>query len=469
MSEKSAINNLINGNSSEIRRTAAVTLLDEGVFDIETIKALSCALMDNDRGVKDICARAFTKIPDDSKFLAADYIAQYIESENIELRNLAGEILLKLGDSSTQPVLKFIYHPDHYVRQFAVDILANVGNIEISDRLLFLLKDENNNVVSSVIDALGNFKAEKALDTFELLYVENEELRPIIIESVRKIGGTKAEKFLFKKFSEEKDIFLQTECIDALAFVGQDINLCRILLEKLPKTNPEVQGILLKTIYAIAIRSEQIINLPEELRYVARNAVVDSDPDIRAAGLIAMGNVYFEEDVSNLLIEVLNNNPETQQLILHNLLSSSNPDVLEKFLREYSSICNYDQQHTEFFSLLRSVWKKADIINIERLFKILFELIIIEHSGFSVEVIDLLYYVDRARVINWLRKLLLGESFQNKKEIIDIIAKFRFEDMYKDLSILAVQHDELSIYAGTVIKNLKNEDANNEEDNGKEY
>jgi len=114
----------------------------------------------------------------------------------------------------------------------------------------------------------------------------------------------------------------------------------------------ELQVILLKTIYAISYRLEEQIELPENLRYVAHKALSEEDIDFRGAGLVALGNIYYFQDIPFLVGEAIRKLPDTQQLILTNLLSYSSPEVVKEFFGLYCSMCNRNMEHSDFLSLI---------------------------------------------------------------------------------------------------------------------
>ncbi len=460
MNEKELVNNLINGKNAEIRRLAAEELVNYNVFNFESIKAFAYGLKDTDLGVKDFCTHALLNTPDEYKQIAAESVIKYIESDNIETRNLAGDILLKLGEHSVKPLLNFLDHPDYYVRQFSIDILGQIKDDSVTNYLVKFLDDPNQNVVISTIDALGNLKASNVLEELQILYDEQEEFRPVIIEAYRKIGGNDVEKKLLNILKSEEDIFLKINCIDALAFVGSDPSINLELINFLNEAPEEVHGIILKAIIAISFRTETEINLPDNFKNIAKKSLMDDDPDIRIAGLLALGNSYTEEDVSYLVNEVIQYNDDTQEIILSNLLKNSEPNVLEKFLREYSAICHFDIKHTEFFSLLINLLPSINLDNKERLYKVLFELILSDHVGFSSQVIETLYLGDAEYTTAYIENLLNSSNKDIKTELLDIIYSYKLEKLYDKVKDLADSNDDCSEIASVILAKIDDDKKN---------
>jgi hypothetical protein len=152
---------------------------------------------------------------------------------------------------------------------------------------------------------------------------------------------------------DEPDEFIQISAIDALAVCADEIGIAHKLLALLPKVGDDVQLVLLRTIYSIAFRLQVAVELPDELRSIAYQALLDDEPDTRIAGLLALGKEYDEDDVPALLHEITRNNPETQQHILSIVLASSTPAVAREFFdRLFQVLDQSNVQITEILGFL---------------------------------------------------------------------------------------------------------------------
>lgn len=84
-------------------------------------------------------------------------------SENVKIRNLAVEILSKIGSAAISTVSKLINDPNSDVRKFAVDILERIHDPNTEDSLIHALLDENINVASQAAIALGKIRSKPAV------------------------------------------------------------------------------------------------------------------------------------------------------------------------------------------------------------------------------------------------------------------------------------------------------------------
>jgi HEAT repeat protein len=399
------------------RRIAIEVLSEELELNEEIVNTFADGLNDEDSGVKDVCASALLKTDGFLRLIASERVAPLVKSTRIDIRNLASDLLVKLGSDAIQPLIPFLYDEDHQVRMFTCDILGLIPSHDSLPEIIKLLTDPEDNVKISAISALGNLKASNALYNLIDLYQDNEDLKLFLIEAIGKIGGASAQMFLVDKMKTETDPMLQSSCIDALAFSGDDVAICDFLLKELPVTPPEMQGILLKTIMAIAFRQEKQIDLGDSLRYVAHLALMDEDSDIRSAGLIALGYNYVEDDIPGLINESMANNPETQQFILSIILANCSTNILEMFFRRLLKSKGFEEV-VEMFLLIPSVWNTSDVENKIKMVEIVADTLMRADISYSSEVIEVLLGLDEDSLSAFLFMKLNSED-RNEVELVE--------------------------------------------------
>lgn len=433
METSKAVDCLRTHPDAELRRQSAEMLISGGELGRESIIALAKGLTDSDLGVKDICGRALSSSVGENALIAAECIAPLITDNNIEIRNLAGDILLSLRENSIPALLPFLQDKDEDNRKFALDILGLIAGDEILGDVFPLLFDEDANVKCSAVDAIGNIRAEVALDELIRIYFIDDDLKPNIIEAIAKIGGTQAQSFLSERLNNEDDLFLQTACIDALSICGEDFGICLELFSNLPDTPTELKTILLKTIYAIAFRIGETIEMPENLRYIAISALGDDDPDIRAAGLIALGNVYDMNDIEALINETLRNYSETQQHIVFNLMAYSAPEVCSEFFIRFLGSSTPDGSDIEFLGILGSVWESANISNRTAVINTIIDNLLQIPRGNAQEIMEILLLTDRDIIINKFTDIIHSGNESHILELLDHIIFLDINELITDL------------------------------------
>jgi HEAT repeat protein len=447
-------NDLINNPDADIRRSAAEGLANLDYMDQSIIQALAQGIIDSDSGVKDICSRALSMPDDQYAEAVAMAVVPFIAHRDIETRNLASDTLKKIGPPAINSLLEYIIVDDIDIRQFAVEILGGIGDAIAVPYILPLLEDINSNVRNATIEAIGNLQSQASVISLIDIYSKEEELKPTIIESLGKIGGNTAEEFLIDKLRNEKDLLLKTAVIDALSYTGEDISICHKLLEELPTTLPDLQVVLLKTIYAIAFRLDVAIELPADLRYVAHKSLADEDIDLRSAGLVALGSYYILEDVPFLVTEILRNHSDLQQMILISLLSTADQETVGELFQTYCTRCNRDLKHLEFFSMLPLIWEYASdenkIICVEKNTELLFN----PESGYSLEVLEILISLGMETVISTMTRLAEIGEYVSCDLMLDAVSEYARYEFLPVLEIISEQENEIGERAKAILSEI---------------
>lgn len=336
MSVQELIEQLAAAPEARSRRIAAEDLAASEHISEAVIDALIRGLSDQDKGVRDACANALTHDPHTmTEYKAGGRergVAALIGDQDIEIRNLAGDVLFRLGQAAAPGLAEWLNDtPDNI--KFACDLMGAMNYGGPVDAITELLTHENANVRGSAIETLGRLQHDGAMDGLLELYDQDEALRPHIIDAVGSIGGPRAEAFLLRTIASD-DEFLQVASIDALAGGATGVAVAHKLMELLPEAAAPIQGILLTSIYSIALRFDENIELPTELRSAAYAALADSDPDVRVAGLLGLGGEYFAADIPSLLTELNRRETETRRQILMVALGYSSLATVESFIRE---------------------------------------------------------------------------------------------------------------------------------------
>lgn len=392
-----------------------------GKFNKEFIELLIDGLKDPDPGIKDVCSRAILTISEDLIDEIVIPIADLITNENIEIRNLAGDILSKMGEHASNALLPYLNSPEAIIRSFTCDLIGNIGDGKFSSNISKLLNDENENVVISAIETLGKFRSENEISQLIQLFDKNDNFKPMILNTLGKIGGKDAQEFLLNILKSENNEFIQSICVDALAETANDKQLCEEFLEKLPSLPEAMQPVFLKTIYSIAERLNIEFLLPDTCRHAARKALDDDDPDISAAGLIALGKTYNKEDFPYLIKEILKNQEETSKHIIYNLIKYSDISECRHFFLELSASNRPDTTDNDLLGFVSGFWQ---IIPDEK--KLCFTDILIEVcftpvKAYAKDIIDTMYLLAPNLVTSKLKEFIGKGNSEQKEEANEIL------------------------------------------------
>lgn len=366
MSAQDRISTMLTASDAAARRRAAEELMGLHSASPEVISAFTNGLSDNDKGVRDICALALTRLGNSDAHINASSIAKAVVSliahDDIEVRNLAGDVLIKLGPQAVDALYPYLTDSAADNRKFACDIIGLSNNPAAIPKVRAILSDIDDNVRCAAVEALGFLKADDLLGDIIAMY-DDEPVRPYVVAAIGNIGGKQAQEFLLR-IMNEPDEFVQIAAVDALAVCADEIGIAHKLLTLLPNAGEDVQPVLLRTMYSIAFRLQVAVELPKELRKIAQNALLDDEPDTRIAGLLALGKEYEEEDIPALLHEITQNNPETQQHILSVILSGSAPAVTREFFdRVFGALLEANLQISELLGFLTALVPQAPAEN----------------------------------------------------------------------------------------------------------
>ncbi len=424
MKNEKLIKALVQKDDSQLRMDAALCIQSDEYYDETILNALVDGLSDDNKGVVDVFSRVLSSLPDDYIEIAAPILVSNIKSQDISLRNLSGDILVKLGISTSKFLLPYLRDEDCDVRKFACDLIGLVGNSDYSNYIVPLIDDSDSNVVAAAIDAIGNFQDVTLLAKLNSLLNEMPELKPNIIEAIGKIGTKEAQIILVERLKYEKDLFFKTTIIDSLAISCDDEEVADLLFKELETANLEVQLVILKAIMAIYQRIGVEFDFPAKYRKLSYKAMKDDDLEIRAAGLVSLGNKYFTEDIDALCFEVMSNNPETQEYILFNILNYCDSNFIEKFFNKYctfSSDLSPINCDIDFLSQLTNVWSDSLRENQKSIIYYLTRYILEKSLLDLSPILDLLLALDREMVEESIRMQINEKHFGNSTAVIEYL------------------------------------------------
>ena len=126
------------------RREVAEELMTQEI-DESLVIELTKLLEDVDKGVRDaVCfTLAYNGNPDITKF-----VVPYISSSDISVRNLAGDIILKIGVPAIPKCVDYIDKGNDDDQKFLIDLIGLIGTDEGIPKIREILhKSKNDNVI----------------------------------------------------------------------------------------------------------------------------------------------------------------------------------------------------------------------------------------------------------------------------------------------------------------------------------
>ncbi len=229
----------------------------------EVLDKLIELLKDEDKGVRDAVANSLLQIGNEfekAKDKIIKGIADLLVCEDIKLRNLSAELLVKFGKSALKNVIKLANHDDKDIRKMAVDVLGLIGDDSVADFLIEKLNDSDPNVVTSAIEALGNIGNDKAIgkliDAFQVLTFAQIQ----IVEALGKLCKDSGLKkilceFFTDTFSTTDDPVLKCAIVEAIGKVG-DLGNLEFLMSLTFDRNIAIQKTAIVSIVNICAREK---------------------------------------------------------------------------------------------------------------------------------------------------------------------------------------------------------------------
>jgi HEAT repeat protein len=214
------------------KRRSAAEALAEG--DERAIYPLIKALRDENYGVQDAAMRSLMEIKSET----TAYMVLPLLRENSFLRNTALIILREMGRIAIPLLYILLDDKDDDVRKFALDLIHDIQYCDYPEKLVELVtEDPNANVRAaaakalgtlryrkavpqlvkalndeewvcfSVLEALGELKEESSIDSIAgLLNSNSEAIRFAAIETLGKIGSSRAKPYLMEYASRADEI-----------------------------------------------------------------------------------------------------------------------------------------------------------------------------------------------------------------------------------------------------------------------
>ena len=123
---------------------------------------------------------------------AVEEILPLLRSEDARLRNLAVEILARIGPDAFPPVAALVSDPDRDVRKFAVDILKMMRMSEAEETLVQALYDQDDSVAAAAAEALGAQGTPRVVPHLAECLGRPPWLKYAVLKSLGEIGDRQA-------------------------------------------------------------------------------------------------------------------------------------------------------------------------------------------------------------------------------------------------------------------------------------
>lgn len=410
--------------------------------DDNKLKELAPLLADPDKGVRNSLSILMTTTDNPN---VADYIVRFVSSEDITVRNLAGDILLKNGDNSIDSLMRYIDAGDDDDKKFCIDLLGLIGNQKPAQKIIEVLRsNKNSNVILACLEALGNLKYENALEDLKPFYFENELYKPTVIEALGKIGSKTVQDFLLEVYPTEDELS-KFAIIESLTLIG-DNNSLELLLSELKHADSFMIGPLVHAIYNIKAREGQDVIIDAECSHKIIGCINEMENKyIRPALDLVQSTPNI--DLMPIYVKVFGCDIELDEAIKPMLLS--NLTGLLEYLPEYFETLSQNKYE------LLTFMKELLFVSKEEYDKVKFteqslkfnsavqKLLSDPNEDIRSLACDLLFDLDEDSAISAAGKILNDENMWNRINLLENLSKVEYKKIDGLLKQLSNDTEEM--------------------------
>ncbi len=247
----------------------------------ETIPVAAHFLQDPDPGIREAAAEHLIAIGTEA---AARAIAPLIQHNELPVRNLAGEVLVRIGRPAVPALLPYVDTDNADARKFAIDVLAQLPATDVVDHIAAHLDDPDPNVRLAAIDALAALGATKYAPVLRERYQFYPAERPHILAALGAFRDMQSLP-LIEAALNDSDPVVQYAAAEALSRYPLP-EVLHLLLQQLEQATPEARPLILHNlIEAYEAASEPLPPLPEKLRPYLLEMLQEPDLNFKKAAV----------------------------------------------------------------------------------------------------------------------------------------------------------------------------------------
>lgn len=419
MNQLELIELFISSKAPDQRRNAAEMLAMCEDFDSDSAELLVNALSDDDIGVRDTIFRILQSRTNHQAKLINEYLVKLILNTDIEIRNLAAEILKITGIYSPELLIPYLYLDDIHIRQFTVDICSAINDHLILEELKKLFITENvTNVKTSIIEALGNFHDKEAEALLIRQFSLESDLKPVIIDAIAKYQTSISEEFIIKVLKSDDDVFIKIACLDALSAFSMNEEIVDFLKTVIFVFPTPIQILVLKSIVLISERIGHKMEFDSSLYSIAAEALKDDDDMTVYAGIKVLWLNISPQHIPDLALAVLRESVIIMKTVFELILLLNNEEILRLLINRIIEQSYNQGSIQNLLSLLPSALSIFNSSQSSILFQnTLFELMLMYKIEPSEHNIDSIMALDSSN----FRKLIMEHHNELPEEIKRII------------------------------------------------
>ena len=359
---------LLESSESDVIREGAYLAGNERLE--KAIPLLVKHVQNSDIGVQEAADRALRKIGGPQ---VAGAMVPLLRSEDAPVRNIAMDMLRKVGSTDIDLLFQLLHDSDPDMRIFAADILGSTGSVlAVAPLRGALLRDPEVNVRYQAAVSLGNLAFPEAALSLNKALQDDEWVQFSVIEALIKIRAESSIGALVKALDTSSEL-VASVIIDALGEMG-NIKAVPLLIRRGDTTSGPLRNKIVTSIIKIlGEKSLSLLGAKEraDLYTYMLAAITDDDEDVQntmVRGLAGMGGERASSAISELAVSLDPDRDHERLVFVIKALSTIGfTDTIAEMIRNGSELAQHIgvevlayAQSREGVALLKSVfWEKT--------------------------------------------------------------------------------------------------------------
>jgi len=420
------------------------------------LELISEQISDNDKGVRN---SASILILNNRNENFPKYIIKYVASADISVRNLAGEILIKLGPISVEAIIKFNHENNDDTLKFIIDVLGLIGEEKASPFIMDILSaTENDNVVLACIEALGNILCDSSVDVMMLLYDRNELYKPTVVEALGKIGSKVALDFLVSRYSNEDEL-TKYSILESLGNLG-DIDTYFFLLELVRDANGPLVWPLISSISILKEKYNLDIPFDNKMKNLLMSTITEESPEHKKVAFSLIDS-FDDKDILCASMNMLGEDYELDEMIrskmfrnveyiYHDIprILNQNPSNLRNILNLFINAISYVDEY--------QIQLNISMLEIRNIVHAITGLL----SHFDEEVrrsaMEIIFNMDADSALLFIDTMISDENTWNRLRLLELLENIQEEKFNLSITKLTNDVDDMVRERAILIANAKN-------------
>ncbi|MBA4406876.1 hypothetical protein C0389_06340 [bacterium] len=430
-------------------------IVDKELSD-EMCRIVADLIKDEDKGLRN-SATFLIKNNRNPKF--PELIAQFVTSPDLSIRNLAGEILIDLGELSVEPLINFNHQDDNDTLKFIIDVLSLIGDQRAALFIMGILStSENDNVILACLEALGNIRLDSAIDVMILFYDRNELYKPTVVEALGKIGSKAALDFLVERFPAEDEL-TKYSILESLGSLG-DMNTFYFLLEQMSEISGPMVLPLIMSLSALKEKCYLDIPFDNRMKNLLLYAIAEGTPEHKKTAFNLI-DTFDDKEILSASLSLLGDDYELDDLIRSKIFRNAdfiyleiakqlnqNPHNLKNILELFLATINYVR---DFGTQLN-----VNLMDIRNIVHGVSGLL----SHYDEEVrrtaMEILFELDQESALLFVDVMTNDENNWNRLRLLEIVESLPGEEFNSVIQKLLNDEDEMIRERAVYSASLKN-------------